>query len=153
MYRQSYASSPEPDDKYLLPFGKANVVVEGEDLSVISYGAMVHESNFAIRKLKEEGYSVELIDIRTMNPLDEETIFNSVRKTGKAIVIHEDTLTAGFGAEITARITDNCFQYLDGPVKRVAAKDAFIPYHPILEKEILPNRDKIYNELKELLSY
>lgn len=153
LYRQSYASSPEPDDKYLLPFGKANVVVEGDDLSVITYGAMVHESNFAIRKLKEEGYSVELIDIRTMNPLDEETIFNSVRKTGKAIVIHEDTLTAGFGAEITARITDNCFQYLDGPVKRVAAKDAFIPYHPILEKEILPNRDKIYNELKELLSY
>lgn len=153
LYRQSYASSPEPDDKYLLPFGKANVVVEGDDLSVITYGAMVHESNFAIRKLKEEGYSVELIDIRTMNPLDEETIFNSVRKTGKAIVIHEDTLTAGFGAEITARITDNCFQYLDGPVKRVAAKDAFIPYHPILEKEILPNRDKIYNELRDLLSY
>ncbi len=153
LYRQSYASSPEPDDKYLLPFGKANVVVEGEDLSVITYGAMVHESNFAIRKLKEEGYSVELIDIRTMNPLDEETIFNSVKKTGKAIVIHEDTLTAGFGAEITARITDNCFQYLDGPVKRVAAKDAFIPYHPNLEKEILPNRDKIYNELKELLLY
>ena len=153
LYRQSYASSPEPDDKYLLPFGKANVVVEGEDLSVITYGAMVHESNFAIRKLKEEGYSIELIDIRTINPLDEKTIYNSVKKTGKAIVIHEDTLTAGFGAEITARITDSCFQYLDGPVKRVAAKDAFIPYHPNLEKEILPNRDKIYNELKELLLY
>lgn len=153
LYRQSYASSPEPDNKYLLPFGKANVVVEGEDLTVITYGAMVHESNFAIRKLKEEGYSVELIDIRTMNPLDEETIFNSVQKTGKAIVIHEDTLTAGFGAEITSRITDNCFQYLDGPVKRVAAKDAFIPYHPNLEEEILPNRDKIYGELKDLLLY
>jgi len=153
LYRQSYASSPEPDDKYLLPFGKANIVVEGEDLSVITYGAMVHESNFAIRKLKEEGYSIELIDIRTINPLDEKTIYNSVKKTGKAIVIHEDTLTAGFGAEITARITDSCFQYLDGPVKRVAAKDAFIPYHPNLEKEILPNRDKIYNELKELLLY
>jgi len=153
LYRQSYASSPEPDDKYLLPFGKANVVTEGDDLSIITYGAMVHESNFAIRKLKEEGYSIELIDIRTMNPLDDETIFESVRKTGKAIVIHEDTLTAGFGAEIAARITDNCFEYLDGPVKRIGAKDAFIPYHPNLEKEILPNRDKIYHELKNLLSY
>jgi len=153
LYRQSYASSPEPDDKYLLPFGKANIVTEGDDLSIITYGAMVHESNFAIRKLKEEGYSIEMIDIRTMNPLDDETIFESVRKTGKAIVIHEDTLTAGFGAEIAARITDACFEYLDGPVKRIGAKDAFIPYHPNLEKEILPNRDKIYHELKNLLSY
>ena len=153
LYRQSYASSPEPDSDYLLPFGKANVVSEGEDLSVITYGAMVHESNFAVRKLKEEGYSVEVIDIRTMNPLDEETIFASVKKTGKAIVIHEDTITAGFGAEIAARITDNCFEYLDGPVKRVAGKDAFIPYHPNLENEILPNRDKIYDALKELLNY
>lgn len=153
LYRQSYASSPEPDDKYLLPFGKANVVTEGDDLSIITYGAMVHESNFAIRKLKEEGYSIEMIDIRTMNPLDDETIFKSVRKTGKAIVIHEDTLTAGFGAEIVARITENCFEYLDGPVKRIGAKDAFIPYHPNLEKEILPNRDKIYYELKKILSY
>ena len=153
LYRQSYASSPEPDDKYLLPFGKANIVTKGDDLSIITYGAMVHESNFAIRKLKEEGYSIEMIDIRTMNPLDDETIFESVRKTGKAIVIHEDTLTVGFGAEIAARITDNCFEYLDGPVKRIGAKDAFIPYHPNLEKEILPNRDKIYHELKDLLSY
>lgn len=153
LYRQSYASSPEPDSDYLLPFGKANIVTEGEDLSVITYGAMVHESNFAVRKLKEEGYSVEVIDIRTMNPLDEETIFASIKKTGKAIVIHEDTITAGFGAEIAARITDNCFEYLDGPVKRVAGKDAFVPYHPNFENEILPNRDKIYDALKELLNY
>ncbi|MEN8191200.1 MAG: dehydrogenase E1 component subunit alpha/beta [Bacteroidota bacterium] len=153
LYRQSYASSPEPDHKYLLPFGKANTIIKGNDLTIITYGAMVHEATFALRKLKEEGHSIELIDIRTMNPLDEETIFNSVRKTGKAIVIHEDTLTAGFGAEISARITDSCFEYLDGPVRRVAAKDTFIPYHPNLEKEVLPNRDKIYTELKELLLY
>lgn len=153
LYRQSYASSPEPDSDYLLPFGKANIVTEGEDLSIITYGAMVHESNFAVRRLKEEGYSVEIIDIRTMNPLDEETIFASIKKTGKAIVVHEDTITAGFGAEISARITDNCFEYLDGPVKRIAGKDAFIPYHPNLENEILPTRDKIYDALKELLNY
>ena len=153
LYRQSYASSPEPDSNYLLPFGKANIVTEGDDLSIITYGAMVHETNFAVRKLNEEGYSVEVVDIRTINPLDEETIFASVKKTGKAIVIHEDTITAGFGAEIAAQITDNCFEHLDGPVKRVAGKDAFIPYHPNLENDILPNRDKIYNALKELLNY
>jgi 2-oxoisovalerate dehydrogenase E1 component len=153
LYRQSYASSPEPDSDYLLPFGKANIITEGDDLSVITYGAMVHETNFAVRKLKEEGYSVEVIDIRTINPLDEDTIIKSVKKTGKAIVIHEDTLTAGFGAEIAARITDKCFEYLDGPVKRIAGKDAFIPYHPNLENDILPNRDKIYDALKELLNY
>jgi len=153
LYRQSYASSPEPDSDYLLPFGKANVVTEGNDLSVITYGVMVHETNFAVRKLREEGFSVEIVDIRTINPLDEKTIFESVKKTGKAIVIHEDTLTAGFGAEIVARITENCFEYLDGPVKRVAGKDAFVPYHPILENDILPNREKIYNSLKELLKY
>jgi 2-oxoisovalerate dehydrogenase E1 component len=153
LYRQSYASSPEPDSDYLLPFGKANIVTEGNDLSVITYGAMVHETNFAVQKLKAEGYSVEVVDIRTMNPLDKDTIFTSVKKTGKAIVIHEDTITAGFGAEISALISDNCFEYLDGPVKRIAGKDAFIPYHPNLEKEILPNRDKIYLALKELLNY
>lgn len=153
LYRQSYASSPEPDSDYLLPFGKANVVTEGNDLSVITYGAMVHETNFAVRKLREEGFSVEIVDIRTINPLDEKTIFESVKKTGKAIVIHEDTLTAGFGAEIVARITENCFEYLDGPVKRIAGKDAFIPYHPVLENDILPNREIIYNSLKELLKY
>lgn len=153
LYRQSYASSPEPDENYLLPFGKANVLIKGDNLTVVAYGAMVHESTFAIRKLKEEGHSVELIDIRTMNPLDEETIYNSVRKTGKAVVIHEDTLTSGFGAEISSRISDVCFEHLDGPVKRIGAKDAFIPYHPILEKEILPNREKILTALRELLSY
>ncbi len=153
LYRQSYASSPEPDSDYLLQFGKANIVTEGEDLSVITYGAMVHETNFAARKLKEEGYSIEIVDIRTINPLDEEAIFASVKKTGKAIVIHEDTITAGFGAEIAARITDSCFEHLDGPVKRIAGKDAFIPYHPNLENDILPNRDKIYDALKELLNY
>lgn len=153
LYRQSYASRPEPGSDYLLPFGKANVVNEGDDLTIVTYGAMVHETNFAIKKLTEEGHSIELIDIRTINPLDNETIFNSVKKTGKVCVIHEDTLTAGFGAEIAARIADECFQYLDAPVKRIAAKDAFIPYSPNLEKEILPTRTKIQDELSELLAY
>lgn len=153
LYRQSYATAPEPDADYLVPFGKAKILKEGNDLSIITYGAMVHESNFAVKRLEEEGYSIELIDIRTITPLDTETIYNSIRKTGKAVVIHEDTLTAGFGAEIAAQITENCFESLDGPVRRIAAKDAPIPYHPNLEYEVLPTRNKIYNSLKQLLEY
>jgi 2-oxoisovalerate dehydrogenase E1 component len=153
LYRQSYATSPEPDADYLVPFGKAKVVKEGNDLSIITYGAMVHESNFALKKLEAEGYSIELIDIRTIAPLDVETIYKSVKKTGKAVVIHEDTLTGGFGAEIASLITENCFESLDGPVKRIAALDAPIPYHPNLEYAVLPTRDKIYGSLKKLLEY
>ncbi len=153
LYRQSYASSVEPDADYLLPFGKAKVVREGNDLSIITYGAMVHESNFAVKKLEDDGYSVEIIDIRTIAPLDVETIYKSVKKTGKAIVIHEDTLTAGFGAEIAALITENCFESLDGPVRRIGAFDAPIPFAPNLEHAILPTREKIYKSLKQLLEY
>lgn len=153
LYRQSYASSPEPDSNYLLPFGKAKVVKEGNDISVITYGAMVHETNFAAKKLEEQGFSVEIIDIRTIIPLDVNTIYKSVRKTGKVMIIHEDTLTAGFGAEIAALISENCFESLDGPVKRIAAKDTPIPYAPNLENFILPNRNKIYEGLKQLLEY
>ena len=153
LYRQSSAQSPEPDKDYLLPFGKAKIVKEGDDLTVISYGVSLWDSLLAAKKLEDEGYSVEVIDLRTIIPLDKETIFNSVKKTGKAIVIHEDTFTAGFGAEIAALIADTCFQNLDGPVKRVGAKDSHIPYSPILENAILPGRNQIYNEIKNLLEY
>jgi 2-oxoisovalerate dehydrogenase E1 component len=153
LYRQSFAMSPSPDADYLIPFGKAKVVREGTDITVVSYGLTLWDSIFAAKKLEAEGYTVEVIDIRTIIPLDEETIFNSVKKTNKAIVIHEDTFTAGFGAEIAARIADNCFQYLDGPVKRIAAKDAHIPYAPVLESMILPSRDLIYKSIKELIEF
>lgn len=154
LYRQSFTMSPEPDENYLVPFGKAKVVQQGEDITVISYGAALWDSVYAAKKLADQfGYSIEIIDIRTIIPLDEEAIFNSVKKTGKVIVIHEDTFTAGFGAEIAARAADKCFSFLDGPVKRIAAKDCHIPYHPALEKEILPSRDVIYNGIKELLEF
>lgn len=153
LYRQSYATVPEPDADYLIPFGKARVVTEGNDLSVITYGAMVHEVNFAVQKLAAEGYSIEVIDLRTINPLDEGAIISSVKKTGKAVVIHEDAITSGFGGEIAARITEKCFEYLDGPVKRIGAADSPIPYHPNLEGFVLPNRNRIYNSIKELLNY
>ena len=153
LYRQSYAMSPEPDKDYLLPFGKAKIINEGKDLTVVTYGAMVHETNFAIKKFAESGASIEVIDLRTIAPLDEETIFNSVKKTNKVIVIHEDTLTGGFGAEIASRIGEFCFEYLDAPVKRLGAKDTPIPYHPNLENEIIPTRDKVYEAIKNLLAY
>lgn len=153
LYRQSYATTKEPDADYLVPFGKAKIVNQGNDLTIVTYGAMVHESNFVIKKLEQEGYSIELIDIRTIAPLDFETIKNSVKKTGKVAVVHEDTLTAGFGAEISAQIAEHCFEFLDAPVKRVAALDAPIPFHPILENTVLPNRNRLYNELKSLLEY
>jgi 2-oxoisovalerate dehydrogenase E1 component len=154
LYRQSFAISPEPGDDYLLPFGKAKVVKEGNDVTVVSYGVSMWDSVLAAKKLEEEfGYSIEVIDIRTIIPLDEDTIFRSVKKTNKVIVIHEDTLTGGFGAEIASRVADNCFQYLDGPVKRIAALDAHVPYAPILESEVLPSRQKIYNAIKDLIEF
>jgi len=153
LYRQSFAMAPEPDEDYLLPFGKANVLQTGDDITVVSYGASLWESVAACKKLAEEGYSAEIIDLRTIIPLDEETIFNSVKKTGKVVIVHEDTFTAGFGAEIAARVADKCFRYLDGPVKRIAGKDCHIPYHTILESEVLPTRKSIYSGIKELLEY
>ncbi len=153
LYRQSFAIAPEPDDNYLLPFGKAKVIKEGKDLTVISWGVSLWDSMLAAKKLEDEDFSVEVIDLRTIVPLDEETIYNSVKKTNKVIIIHEDTLFGGFGAEIVARIADNCFQHLDAPVKRIAAKDAHIPYAPILENEVLPSRDEIYKGIKDLLKY
>ena len=154
LYRQSFSSTPEPDDEYLVPFGKAKIVKEGSDITVVSYGVSMWDSFFAAKKLEEEfGYLVEVIDIRTIIPLDEETIFRSIKKTNKAIVIHEDTLTGGFGSEIAVRISDNCFQYLDGPVKRIAAKDTHIPYSPILENAVLPSRLQIYEAIKKLIEF
>jgi 2-oxoisovalerate dehydrogenase E1 component len=153
LYRQSFAITPEPDENYLLPFGKAKVVKEGSDITIVSWGASLWDSMIAAKKLEDEDFSVEVIDLRTIVPLDEETIYNSVKKTNKVIIIHEDTLFGGFGAEIAARIADNCFQHLDAPVKRIAAKDSHIPYAPILENAVLPSRDEIYKGIKDLLKY
>jgi 2-oxoisovalerate dehydrogenase E1 component len=153
LYRQSFAMSPETDENFLIPFGKGKIVTEGKDLTVVTYGVPVWDSLNAAKKLEHEGFSVEVIDLRTIIPMDEELIYKSIKKTNKAIVIHEDTFTAGFGAEIAARIADNCFTFLDGPVKRIAAKDSHIPYSTILENAVLPNREKIYRGIKELLEY
>ena len=153
LYRQGYASSLEPGPEYVLPFGIAAVRREGTDISIITYGAMVQKSLEAARKMEESGVSVEVIDLRTLNPLDEETIFSSVRKTSKTLIVHEDTLTGGFGGEIAARIAKTCFEYLDAPIERVAALDLPVPYSPPLEDAMLPNVAKIFAALEHLSAY
>lgn len=153
LYRASFATTPEPDDNYCLPFGVANVVKEGTDISVITWGMMVQRSVEAARALQERGVSVEVIDLRTLNPLDTDAIFASVKKTGKVAVAHEDTLTGGFGAEIAAIIANESFTRLDAPIKRVAAKDSPVPYGPTLENAMLPQTLDIINALEELASF
>jgi len=153
LYRASFASSPEPEAGFCLPFGVAKVVREGTDITVIAWGMMVQRSLDAARKLEDEGHSVEVIDLRTLNPLDSETMFASVKKTGKVLIVHEDTITGGFGAEISAQISQHAFQYLDAPVMRVAAKDSPVPYGPTLENAMLPQTVDIHAALSTLASY
>ncbi|HEX9614388.1 MAG TPA: alpha-ketoacid dehydrogenase subunit beta, partial [Bacteroidota bacterium] len=153
IYRQGYASSPEPDGDYVLPFGLAAVRRAGTDISVITYGAMVQKSLEAARKAEEKGISVEVIDLRTLNPLDQETMFESVRKTGKVLIVHEDTITGGFGGELAGLISEHCFESLDGPVMRIGALDTPVPYSPPLENAMLPGEKKILEALMRLAEY
>jgi 2-oxoisovalerate dehydrogenase E1 component len=154
LYRQGFAASPEPDSDFLLPFGIAKVTKQGDDVTIVTWGMLVQRSLDAARKIEERlGASIEVIDIRTLNPLDTDTILRSVRKTGKVIVAHEDTLTGGFGAEIAAIIGQEAFERLDAPVLRVAAKDAPIPYGPGLENAMLPQEADLIAALERLIKY
>jgi 2-oxoisovalerate dehydrogenase E1 component len=154
LYRQGFASSPEPTADYLLPFGQASVKKDGEDVTVISWGMLVQRSLEAARKVEARmDARVEVIDLRTLNPLDLDTIVSSVRKTGKVIIVHEDTLTGGFGGEIAARISQECFERLDAPVTRVAAMDMPVPYNPALENAMLPQESDIVDALERILKY
>jgi 2-oxoisovalerate dehydrogenase E1 component len=138
----------------MVPFGKAKIVQPGSDLTVITYGAVVPRALQAAQKLEREaGVKVELIDLRSLNPFDWETIAESVAKTNRAIVAYEDTLSWGYGAEIAARIADKLFEHLDAPVRRVAAKDTFVAYQPILEDAILPQADDLLRAMKELAEF
>src|SRR5438067_225100 len=142
-----------PAGEYTVPIGKAAIVREGKDLSIITYGAMVHAAAEAAESLQKEGISAEIIDLRTLAPLDEETILHSVRKTSKALVLHEASLTGGFGGEIAARITERAFEYLDGPVVRMAAPDTPVPFSPPLEEAFLPNAAGILEKARWLSRY
>jgi len=154
LYRETYGRAAYPGPDYMVPFGKAKIVQPGTDLSMITYGAVVPRALQAAQKLeREHGVKVELIDLRCLNPFDWETIAASVRKTNRAVVAYEDTLSWGYGAEIAARIADQMFDHLDAPVRRVAAQDTYVAYQPILENAILPQVADLFRAMKELAEY
>jgi 2-oxoisovalerate dehydrogenase E1 component len=152
LYNSPQASASIPDD-FEIPFGKARIRKTGKDITLITYGNTLIHSLDAAEKLMKEGIDVEVIDLRSLIPLDKETILNSVKKTNKAMVVHEDKVFAGFGSEVTSIIMEEAFEYLDGPVKRVGSTFTPVGFNRIFEKAILPNTDKIINAAKELIKY
>lgn len=140
-----------PEEEYTVPIGSAKVVNEGDDVTVVTWGAMVFECLRALDQLPED-VSVELIDLRTIDPMDVETVAESVRKTGRAVVVHEAPKTAGFGAEVSSRIQEHCFLHLEAPVQRVTGFDTVMPYYK-LERAYLPDADRITRSIRECVSY
>ena len=154
LYRQTYNKAPNPGPNFMIPFGKARVVREGTDLTVITYGAVVQRTLVAAKDVEEKyGLSVEVIDLRSLAPVDWETVFASVRKTSRVIVAYEDSLSWGYGSEIAARIADEAFEWLDAPVRRVAATDTFVAYAPELEDVILPQVADLRQAMEEIGGY
>jgi 2-oxoisovalerate dehydrogenase E1 component beta subunit len=142
-----------PGNDFTVPLGKAAVVQEGTDMTIYTYGWMVEQSREAAKDLKAEGVSVEIVDLRTLLPLDKETILKSIEKTSKALIVHEDTRTLGVGAEVSAILAEEAFDLLDGPIMRVTAPDTPVPFSPPLEKAFLPNADKILAAARQLAAY
>lgn len=142
-----------PDDDYIVPIGKAKVRREGNDISVITYGAMVHVALEAAEKLATEGIELEVVDLRSLLPYDEEAILQSVMKTSKVILLHEATRTGGYAGELAAIIAEKAFEYLDGPIMRVTAPDTPVPFSPPLEDFFLPNADKLIKAARQLAAY
>jgi 2-oxoisovalerate dehydrogenase E1 component len=153
LYRQPYNRSEYPGPDYTVPFGKARLVKEGHEVSIITFGAIVHRAEVAAAQLEREGVSVEIIDLRSLSPYDWDAIAATVRKNHRVIVAYEDMVSWGFGAEIAARIADELFDELDAPVKRVAAMDTFCAYQPKLEDVILPQTEHILSAVRQLLDY
>jgi 2-oxoisovalerate dehydrogenase E1 component len=155
LYRQVYSKSPEPGPDYVLPFGKARVVRAGDDLTVVAWGRTVHMAQQALGALASEGQepSVEILDLRTLVPMDLDAVLSSARKTGRVLVAHEAPMLAGMGAEVAARIADAAFDRLDAPVRRVAARDSFVPFAPNLEAAVLPSVEEIAGAIKDLMQY
>lgn len=153
LYRQVYNKSQYPSSEFLIPFGKAKVVREGTDVTIITYGALVQRSFEAAKRLEKQGISTELIDLRSLAPYDWERIAESVKKTSRVVVAHEDSISFGYGAEIAARIGDELFEYLDAPVRRVGATDTFVAYAPQVEDFILPQIEDVERAVAELMKY
>ena len=154
LYRQTYNKAPNPGPNFMIPFGKAKVVKEGKDLTVVTYGAVVQRALVAAKELEEkDGVSSEVIDLRSLSPLDFATIAASLQKTSRVLVAYEDALSWGYGAEIAAKIADECFAWLDAPVKRVASTDTFVGYAPALEDFILPQVEDLAQAMRELHAF
>ncbi|MDQ3136618.1 MAG: thiamine pyrophosphate-dependent enzyme [Gemmatimonadota bacterium] len=154
LYRQTYNKAPNPGPNFMIPLGKAKVVRPGTDLTVVTYGALVQRTLWAAKRAEElHGVSTEVVDLRSLSPVDWDTIAVSVRKTNRVIVAYEDSLSWGYGAEISARIADELFSYLDAPVRRVASTDTFVAYAPDLEDVILPQVDDVQEAIVEIAAF
>jgi len=153
LYRQTYNRAPYPGRDYMIPFGKASLVQEGTTLTIVTYGSLVHRAVQGLKALEQEGIKPEILDLRSLNPYDWDLIVASVKKTNRVLVLHEDNVSWGYGAEIAARIADELFEFLDAPVRRLAGKDAYIPYHPVLEDAVLPQPADIVRAARALATY
>jgi 2-oxoisovalerate dehydrogenase E1 component len=153
LYRQTYNKSAYPGPNFMIPFGKAKVVREGTDVTVVTYGATVQRAITAANAVADEGISVEIIDLRTLSPWDREAVFDSVKKTSRVIVAYEDSLSWGYGAEIAAAIADECFAWLDAPVKRIGSADTFVGYAPQLEDAILPQVETFRQAYQDIVKF
>jgi 2-oxoisovalerate dehydrogenase E1 component len=153
LYRQTYNKGEYPGADYMVPFGKASIRREGTDVVILTYGALVQRSLLAAQQAEKDGISTMVVDLRTIAPFDWTTIASAVRKTNRVIVAHEDQLTCGFGAELAARIADELFESLDAPVRRVAALDTPVAYHPELEEAILPQSSDVLKAVQAIAKY
>ena len=153
LYRRLQARAPEPDADYLVPFGKARTRREGADASIITWGSTVHLALELAEQMQKEGVSLEVIDLRSILPLDEEAIYATARKTNRVLVAHEDAVFMGFGAEVAARLAEHCLDVLDAPVLRVGAADCFVPSAANLEEAVLPQVSTLRAGIEKLLSY
>lgn len=140
-----------PEEEYVIPFGKADIKRNGSDITLVTYSFMTHEALKASEILSKEGIEAEVIDLRTLSPMDRETVVESVKKTNRVIMVEEGNLTGGVGAEITAWIMEEAFDYLDAPIKRVASKDVPIPFNPLLERFVIPSVGDILQAIKEVV--
>jgi len=153
LYRQTHNRAPYPGRDYMIPFGKARLVQEGTTLTIVTYGSLVHRAVQALKALEQDGIQPEILDLRSLNPYDWDLIAASVTKTNRVLVLHEDNISWGYGAEIAARIADELFEFLDAPVRRLAAKDVYVPYHPVLEDAVLPQPADIVRAARALAAF
>lgn len=153
LYRQTYNRAPYPGADFMIPFGKAKLVREGTDVTIVTYGSLVQRSVQASKQVEKHGISVEILDLRSLQPYDWELISASVKKTSRVLIVHEDCISWGYGAEIAARVADELFEFLDAPVRRLAGKDVYVPYHPILEDAALPQTEDVVREVTCLVEY